>query len=285
MTSLVNKKFYFFSFFFHFFSFLASFLLIKRIKKVKTMLFKFLFLFSGFLTISRNIYIVLGLLGLMNLLSSIRICSLIITIFCLIMFFIFQLEAPLNYFIFSLLSLSSFLLKPLAQSYLKQKMQYHLNHILNILVLKMRSGHSFSSAFQSICKENDTIIQKKLRNIASLLKYWNEKQVKTLKGFDLEIVLRLHEIMQSSSHRLNQVIHLRNEIKMRNDFQKQSIQAALQTRLQSLLLIGIYIVIAILMSKTYGFDLVKLWIFLSLLPMLLGTYILMTIPKRFKWKI
>ena len=72
---------------------------------------------------------------------------------------------------------------------------------------------------------------------------------------------------------------------MRNDFQKQSLQAALQTRLQSFLLIGIYIVIAVLMLKTYGFDMVKLWIFLSLPPMLLGTYILITIPKRFKWKI
>ena len=249
------------------------------------MIFKFLFLFSGFLTISRNIYVVLGLLGLMNLLSSIRICSFIITIFCLIMFFIFQLNTPLNYFVFSLLSLSSFLLKPFTQSYLKQKMRYHLNHVLNILVLKMSSGYSFLSAFQSICKKNDTIIQKKLHNIASLLKYWNEKQVKTLKGFDQEMALRLHEIMQSPSNRLNQVIHLRNEIKMRNDFQKQSLQAALQTRLQSLLLIGIYLVIAILMSRTYGFDIVKLWVFLSLPPMLLGTYILMSIPKRFKWKI
>ena len=249
------------------------------------MIFKFLFLFSGFLTISRNIYVVLGLFGLMNLLSSIRNFFSIMMILCLIIFFTFQLDAPFSYFVFSLLSLSSFLLKPLAQSYLEQKMRCHLNHVLNILVLKMRSGYSFLSAFQGICKENDTILQKKMRNIASLLKFWNEKQVKTLKGFDLEIVLRLHEIMESSSHRLNQVIHLRNEIKMRNDFQKQSIQAALQTRLQSLLLIGIYIVIAILMSKTYGFDVVKSWIFLSLLPMLLGTYLLMSIPKRFKWKI
>ena len=206
-------------------------------------------------------------------------------IFCLLVFYIFQLKFPFNYFVFGMLCLSSFFLKPLAQSYLEQKMQYHFSHILNILVLKMRSGHSFSSAFQNICKQSDTLVQKKMRNISSLLEYWNENQVKTLKGFDLEIVLRLHEITKSSSHRLNQIIHLRNEMRMRNEFQKQSMQAALQTRLQNLILISIYIVTVLLMSNTYGFDVVKLWLFLSLPPMILGTYILMSIPKRFKWKI
>lgn len=249
------------------------------------MIFEFLFLFFGFLTLFRNVYIILSLFGLMNLLFCIKKCFYAMTIFCLLVYFIFQLRFPFSYLTFGILCLSSFFLKPFAQSYLEQKMQCHFSHILNILVLKMRSGHSFLSAFQSICKQSDTLIQKKIRNIASLLEYWNENQVKALKGFDLEIVLRLHEIMQSSSHRLNQVIHLRNEMRMRNEFRKQSMQAALQTRLQNLLLIGIYIVTILLMSNTYGFDVVKLWLFLSLPPMILGTYILMSIPKRFKWKI
>ncbi len=249
------------------------------------MIFEFLFLFFGILTIFRNIYLIFGLFGLINLSFYIRKSFYVAGASCILIFFIFQLKFPANYWVFGILCLSSFALKPLVQIYLEQKMRYHFSHILNILVLKMRSGHSFLNAFQSICQESEPILQKKMRNIVSLLEYWNEKQANSLKGFDREIVLRLQAIMQSPSHRLNQIIHLRNEMKMRNDFRNKSMQAAFQTRLQGLILIGVYVITALLMSKTYGFPVIKSWLFFSLPFMVLGTYILMNIPRRFKWKI
>ena len=249
-------------------------------------IFEVLFLFFGILTICRNIYVMFSLFGLTNLFPSIKnyyLYSLLVPVF--LIFFTFQLHFPLNYFVFTGLCLSSFLLKPLTESYLEQKMRTYFSHILNILVLKMKAGHSFLSALKSTSRECDPLIQKKMSNILSLLEYSNEKQIRALKGFDLEIVLRLQEIMQSSSHRLRQICQLRNELNMRNEFVNKSRQAAFQTRLQSFLLIGIYAFTAIFMAKVYGFDAIKLWLGFSLPLLIIGTYLLLNIPKQFKWRI
>lgn len=250
------------------------------------MIFEFLFVFAGILTIFRNIYVIFNLFELNFMSSYIKnyyLYGIVLSIF--LIFLIFQLDFPFNYFVFGVLFLLSFLLKPIAEVYLDQKMRVYFGHALNVLVLKMKTGHSFLNALKSISKESDPILCKKMSNISSLLEYWNEEQVKTLKGFDLEIVLRLQEIKQSSSHRLKQIIHFRDEINMRNEFLSKARQAAFQTRLQSGLLIGIYLITAFLMIKTYQFEMMKFWLLLSLPLLILGTYLIINIPKRFKWNI
>ena len=156
---------------------------------------------------------------------------------------------------------------------------------LDIIILKMKSGQSFSNAFKEACSNSDPFIKQKLLNIWNILEYWDDSKSLNLKGFDREVVLRFRSIMNSSSHYLNQLSGFRDELRLRIRFQNKTNKMSLQTRMQSVVLIIIYIVISIIVSNAYGFDVVKPWLVVSLPLMSVGIYWLVSIPRRFKWKI
>ncbi len=243
------------------------------------MVLEIIFIFLGMSAILRNLYVIL----LTHFQGQDKVRYTILSILFLTSSVLFALEK--GFVLFSLIVILSFALPRLSRYLSASKTKKIFVNCLDIIILKMKSGQSFSNAFKSVCADSDPFIKQKLFNIWNILEYWDENKSSSLTGFDREVVLRLHSIMSSSSHYLNQLCGFRDELRLRLRFQNKTNKMALQTRMQSVVLILIYIVIAVVVSSTYGFQMVKPWLLVSIPLMLIGIMWLISIPKRFRWNI
>ena len=238
-----------------------------------------IFVFFGMVAIIRNVYVLL----LTHYQDHNKVKFVALSAIFLISTVLFAFEK--GFFLFTLIVSMSFMLPPLSRYLSESKTKTMFVNCLDVIILKMKSGQSFSNAFKEACTSSDLFIKQKLLNIWNVLEYWDDNKSLNLKGFDREVVLRLHGITNSSSHYLTQLSGFRDELRLRIRFQNKASKISFQTRMQSAVLMLIYIVIAIIVSSAYGFNAVKPWLVISLPLMFIGIYWLVSIPRRFKWKI
>lgn len=238
-----------------------------------------IFVFFGMVTIIRNVFVLL----LTHYQDHNKVKFVALLVILLVSTVLFSLEK--GFFLFVLVVAISFLLPPLSRYLSENKTKTMFVSYLDVIILKMKSGQSFSNAFKEACSSCDPFIKQKLLNIWNILEYWDDNKNLNLKGFDREVLLRLHSIMSSSSHYLNQLSGFRDELRLRIRFHNKTNKMSFQTRMQSVVLVLIYIVISIIVSNAYGFNAVKPWLLISLPLMSVGIYWLVSIPRRFKWKI
>ena len=238
-----------------------------------------IFIFLGMIVIVRNVYVLL----LTHFRYHDKVKFVVFSILFLVFSVLFAFE--IGFVLFCVLLISSFSLPLLSRYLSKHKTIRMFVNCLDIIILKMKAGQSFSNAFKAVCSDCDYFIKQKLLNIWNILEYWDEDKKLSLSGFDREVVYRLHGILNSKSHYLNQLSGFRDELRLRINFQTKTNKVASQTRLQSVVLLIIYTIILAIVSNAYGFYAVKPWLFVSIPLMLIGVFWLISIPRMFKWKV
>lgn len=156
---------------------------------------------------------------------------------------------------------------------------------LDRLLILLRTGWGFRSAFDRIVEEECGFEKAKLMQFRSAVvfsQHKNELAMNHSLGESIREMRRAHSYPHESVRRIE---NLRRKLKMEHDFRHKSGQILFQIRIQSWILLGLYIALLLIVLIRQGFKLHVSWLLLSLLLFTIGIAWTFSIGRRIKWKI
>lgn len=125
--------------------------------------------------------------------------------------------------------------------------------VLSLVLLKMKSGHSFRHSFNETIKESDAKIRSILSEIASVVAFSQQENQRKFDPFIVEMVEELTVIDRQPHAAAKRLETLRERLKVENEFRRRSGQVLSRIRAQSLVMTVLYAAILIFMSLKFGF--------------------------------
>ena len=247
------------------------------------MIFLVIFSFFGLVIVFRNVFRVFTTYFSTNWHEKLKFIS-ILLVFSLL-FFLFSKEKDVFIFIFFCFSLFSFFFVPIMHFFLEKKLKDNFCHFLDEMILYIKTGKSFHTAFLECIEKSDAFMQQKMRNVLGILEYHDSKSIDELRGFSKELVFALKKVKNSNDHQLIRLEEFRRKLKIESDFRHRSGQATAQIKIQAIFLVGIYIALLFLGSQFFSRPEISYWQALSLPLFLLGVFLMIFLGRRFQWKV
>ncbi len=157
---------------------------------------------------------------------------------------------------------------------------------INLMMIKMRSGLGFRSAYSSALSEISD------EEFASQLEQMIERESSAQHSvrysedlFGRRVVKQLCKARSLPHQSIEQLLNLRRHLKIESDFRRRSGQILLQLRIQSLVLCLLYILLLLFTLHHSSFAQIRSLLGLSLLLFVMGTLVFWKIGGLFKWKV
>lgn len=181
--------------------------------------------------------------------------------------------------------LSPLIIPVIIESYRHKKIKDNLILIIDNLVLSMRSGKSFRVSLQHLVDHSDIYIKITLNELINALKY--QKETKFLSNeSEIQCFLAELALIDKTAHKpIEMLVALRRKLQMIKNFRQKSRQAMMQTRAQSLVTTGIFILVTIYVQFQFGLSNHKQLVTFSVIFFSLGFYFTFNMGRRYKWKI
>jgi Flp pilus assembly protein TadB len=168
----------------------------------------------------------------------------------------------------------------------RSRFKTELPLLLNIILLKMKVGHSFRSAMQAAGQNVSDFSRVKVEKILEALTLAPDSTSKMSLEPDLEQIIFHFRLIESESHltiaRLGQY---RNKLKIEENFSSKTRRALHQVRVQSLVLVGFYILLVIFVIRRFGVVENLKVIVGSGIIFSIGTLITWNMGRKYKWKV
>lgn len=167
--------------------------------------------------------------------------------------------------------------------YRERKFVDNFCHLLDLIVLEMRSGQSFRVSLLNVGQRQEPFIQQKLLILGESLRFSTKRDLgsRFLNSIREEF-LQIDANPHNSMGRLNT---LRFKFRTLSDFRHKSGQAMQQSRAQAIVLIGLYFATLVFVWRNF-----RIWesptlLLLSGILFLFGTAYMFFFVGRMKWKI
>ena len=246
------------------------------------MLIVFLILIFGFLSAERILSDVVG----QNILTKMQMTNFGTAYVVLIITSSFFTSSTL---VLWALSFAPHLLFMIFIAYLKQhrrrKFEERFEEILGLIILKMKSGKAFRTAFSEVISESPHAIQRILIDIRDVVVFSQQNNLEALSSFVQMIVVEFVQADQAPHAALKRLVSFLDRLKVQADFRRKSGQVMQQIRIQSLILSGVYFALFVFVIKRFGFESNRQMILLSVLFFGIGIGFIFYKGNRIKWKI
>jgi Flp pilus assembly protein TadB len=126
-------------------------------------------------------------------------------------------------------------------------------NVLSLVILKMKSGHSFRESFAQAIDESGEELQSILSEIASVVAFSQQENGHRFDPFITEMVEELTLIDRQPHAAVKRLDTLRNRLKVENEFRRRSGQVLSRIRAQSLVMTVLFVAILVFMSVKFGF--------------------------------
>ena len=156
---------------------------------------------------------------------------------------------------------------------------------LDRLLILLRTGWGFRSAFDRIVEEENGFEKAKLMQFRSSVVFSQHKDEMVLSHSLGEAIREMRRAYGDAHESVRRMENLRRKLKMEHDFRHKSGQILFQIRLQSWILIGLYIALLVIVLVRHGFKFHVGWLLFSLLLFTIGITWTFSIGRRIKWKI
>lgn len=156
---------------------------------------------------------------------------------------------------------------------------------VNNLILQMQSGTSFRESFLLANEFNDPFFMAKMREVFDVVVFSQHLDNQIQHSRLLEVVEEFRFIDNSPHNALQYLKNLRQQLTIEADFRRRSGQVLLQSRLQGLVMTGLYIALLIFMIHRYGWESMVKWVIPSLVLFVLGGVFLFKLGRKMKWKV
>ncbi len=179
------------------------------------------------------------------------------------------------------LKLGIFFLKRSRESQFRQ----NFSDFLNLVVLQIKSGKSFSQAYLAATKQNGGQFQEKLLEIYNILFFSASFESKSSSVFLNEVIAELKKTAETPQNSLKQLLILRKRMRFQENFRRKSMQMAQQSTMQALVLSPMYVGLLIYISLNFGFSANLSLILASLALFSSGLVWILSIGRSHKWLI
>ena len=173
---------------------------------------------------------------------------------------------------------------PILRFFLLRSLRRSLIPFFDAIILSLHAGRSFRTAVAEAIEMQTPWVKIQLHEMMmSIMKTETAINVKSalLKALQEEFA----EIDRSKSRCLEQMMALRREYKMIEEFRRRSVQVTHQTRLQAIIVTALYAGLLSFVIVQFGFKDHRTVIFLSLLLFAGGLIWIFLMGKRLKWKV
>lgn len=246
------------------------------------MLIVFLILIFGFFTADRILHEVVG----QNILTKKQMTKFGTAYVLVIVSFSFFTSSILVLWMLSFTpQLVFWIFIAFLKRYRSQKFEERFEEILGLMILKMKSGKAFRSAFSEVISESPYGIQRILIDIRDVVVFSQQKNSVKLSAFIKLILIEFVQADQAPHAALKRLVSFRDRLKIQTDFRRKSGQVMQQIRIQSLILSGVYFALFIFVIKRFGFESNHQMILLSVSLFLTGIAFIFYRGNKIKWKI
>ncbi len=246
------------------------------------MLIVFLILIFGFFTADRILHEVVG----QNILTKKQMTKFGTAYVLVIVSFSFFTSSILVLWMLSFTpQLVFWIFIAFLKRYRSQKFEERFEEILGLMILKMKSGKAFRSAFSEVISESPYGIQRILIDIRDVVVFSQLKNSVKLSAFIKLILIEFVQADQAPHAALKRLVSFRDRLKIQTDFRRKSGQVMQQIRIQSLILSGVYFALFIFVIKRFGFESNHQMILLSVSLFLTGIAFIFYRGNKIKWKI
>ncbi|MBK8204138.1 MAG: hypothetical protein IPK68_18095 [Bdellovibrionales bacterium] len=156
---------------------------------------------------------------------------------------------------------------------------------LDRLLILLRTGSGFRSAFDKIVEEEIGFNKAKLMQIRSSVVFSQHKNGLSFGNNWTETMRELQRAHTNSHESLRRIENLRRKMKMEREFRHKSGQILFQMRIQAWILAGLYLALLVHVLFRDGSQLHLRWIVLSFVMFIIGLLWTLNMGRRIKWKI
>lgn len=192
----------------------------------------------------------------------------------------FLMLSLLSVFIFS----SPFYLPKIIEFQREKQLKEQFVVIIDQIILSMKSGKSFRSAFLICLERQKKPVQYVLSEFMSALQY--QKEIESMSK-DRKIVFYFQELAQvdHSTHKpIDRLKALRRRLLIERNFRQKSRQALLQIRFQSWIITGMYLMVLLYVRFEFGMSGHLILILGSTFLFLIGLVCVQRMGRNYRWK-
>jgi len=165
-----------------------------------------------------------------------------------------------------------------------QKASEDFCHLIDELIIQMKSGMSFRTSLKAISARQDWFLSFHLNLLQNAMTSGIYEQSCAPK----ELRESFYELFccNSQSHNsISRLTALRHRLRVLSDFRRRSGQATVQIRAQALIMCGLYLATVVFMSRQFGFLQIADAVLVSGVLFTIGSIWMMKIGRNQKWKI
>ena len=208
-------------------------------------------------------------------------------VFILIQLFVFSFRFEMKIAFLSLeigILLLPFVLMWAQEITRKRRFRRNLIPFLDFITLQMRTGRGVKDsigASESLFDE----IQYQISEISSVLHFESDQSCSDADPLLSLVCREFVDVSRTPYKAMERLKAFRHVLKTEQDFRHKKMQTTLQTRMQAAILGVLYIPLLFYVVIQYGFERTKAYMAISLLLFTCGSFVLIFISKRSKWKI
>ena len=157
-------------------------------------------------------------------------------------------------------------------------------HIMNRLILKMKSGKSLRHAMGDLLQEVDPFMRHKFGEIFDFVVF-SQHQEKKPSAFVSAIIFELKKVDEEPHAAIRRLITYRDRLQIEAEFRRRSGQIVQQIRIQAILLSGLYLAVLLFVGREFGFRKNLSEIGISLLLFFIGLAWIVFGGRKMRWKV
>ena len=177
----------------------------------------------------------------------------------------------------------------LAHFIIKKQREAHFYKVflvfLNQIILNMKVGNSFRSSFESLLDQYDDYFNEKIKEMYNFVVFSQQKTQKFSNDQVSVIVKQLIFSDRQPHLAIKRLENLRNKLKIESDFRHRSGQVSYQIRLQSLIIVCLYIALQVFVFSSFQTKQFANLIFVSNTLFFIGVFLIFRIGRNYKWKV
>lgn len=156
---------------------------------------------------------------------------------------------------------------------------------LSLILLKMKAGKSFRLAFSEVIGESESSLRVKLSEIFSVVAFSQQQARFSDDSFIREVIIELKKVDQNPHSAIRMLTVFRDKLRFEDEFRHKSGQVLARIRIQSLVMVGLYLAVATFMVIKFGWRSNAQTIVSSAFLFLLGSVWIWVGGRNLKWKV
>lgn len=156
---------------------------------------------------------------------------------------------------------------------------------LSSLILQMKAGKGFRESLKLSQQDRSKVFREKLEQMAQIVVFSQHYNRKSMSAFHIQVLDEFIQIDRSAHAAIKRLENFRRKLEIEDDFRRRSGQILLQLRIQSLIMVGLFLALLTFVIWNYQISELKHIIFISITLFCSGVGLAFILGRKIRWKV